>query len=81
MPSILVLALPDHGEVFEIGADTTRVEIDTTLLQASRPLIRTEAHPTLQMRLLIYKGILIAIEVWHDTEQQHEEVKMGPGTS
>ncbi|RWW58183.1 hypothetical protein BHE74_00034984 [Ensete ventricosum] len=82
MPSISVLALPDRVEVFKIGADIIGAEIDTTLLQAGRLLIRTEAHPTLQMRLLIYKGILIATEVWHDTGQQHEgEVKMGLGTS
>ncbi|RZS21282.1 hypothetical protein BHM03_00053921, partial [Ensete ventricosum] len=77
-----VLALPDCGEVFEIGADITGVEIGTTLLQASRLLIRIEAHPTLHTRLLIYKGILIATEVWYDTRHQHEgEVKMGLGKS
>ncbi|RWV86231.1 hypothetical protein BHE74_00037994 [Ensete ventricosum] len=82
MPSISILALLDRGEVLKIGADITGVEIGTTLLQVGRPLIRTKAHPTLQTRLLIYKGILIATEVWHDTTQQHEgEVKMGPRKS
>ncbi|RRT85858.1 hypothetical protein B296_00007580 [Ensete ventricosum] len=81
IPSIPVLALPDRDEVFEIGADITGVEIITTLLQAGQTLLRTEAHHTLQTRLLIYKAILIATKAWYDTGQQHEEVKMGPGKS
>ncbi|RRT32907.1 hypothetical protein B296_00041248 [Ensete ventricosum] len=73
MPSISILALPDRNEVFEIGADKTGVEIGTTLLQASRHLIRTKALPTFHTMLLIYKGILITtkFEVWHNTGQQY----------
>ncbi|RZS27836.1 hypothetical protein BHM03_00061362 [Ensete ventricosum] len=33
MPSISILALPEHGNVFVLGADTSRVWISVTLMQ------------------------------------------------
>ncbi|RWW10677.1 hypothetical protein GW17_00025769 [Ensete ventricosum] len=33
MPSISMLALPERGNVFVLGADTSRVGIDVTLMQ------------------------------------------------
>ncbi|RRT42099.1 hypothetical protein B296_00038213 [Ensete ventricosum] len=33
MPSISMLALPERSNVFVLGADTSRVEIDVTLMQ------------------------------------------------
>ncbi|RRT59622.1 hypothetical protein B296_00008998 [Ensete ventricosum] len=33
MPSILMLVLPERGNVFVLGADTSRVRIDVTLIQ------------------------------------------------
>ncbi|RZS00727.1 hypothetical protein BHM03_00030481 [Ensete ventricosum] len=33
MPSILMLVLPERGNVFVLGADTSRVGIDVTLIQ------------------------------------------------
>ncbi|RZR75950.1 hypothetical protein BHM03_00000535 [Ensete ventricosum] len=72
MPSISMLALPEHGNVFILGADTSRVGIDITLMQDGRLLIHTEASPTLHMRFL--KGILIGtkFKIWLDTGLWHE---------
>ncbi|RRT61435.1 hypothetical protein B296_00010257 [Ensete ventricosum] len=72
MPSISMLALPKRGNVFVLGADTSRVGIGVTLMQDGRLLIHTEASPTLHIRFL--KGILIAakfkiwlgIGLWHE---------------
>ncbi|RZS16107.1 hypothetical protein BHM03_00048045 [Ensete ventricosum] len=33
MPSISMLALPEHGNMFVLGADTSRVGIDITFMQ------------------------------------------------
>ncbi|RWW60278.1 hypothetical protein BHE74_00032734 [Ensete ventricosum] len=67
MPSISMLALTEHGNVFVLGADTSRVGIGVTLIQDGRLLIQTEASPTLHTRSL--KGILIAtkFKIWLDT--------------
>ncbi|RWV87323.1 hypothetical protein GW17_00050696 [Ensete ventricosum] len=35
MPSISMLALPDHGNVFVLGADISRVGISITLMKDS----------------------------------------------
>ncbi|RRT41179.1 hypothetical protein B296_00040726 [Ensete ventricosum] len=37
MPSISMLALPECGNVFVLGADTSRVGIGVTLMQGSLP--------------------------------------------
>ncbi|RWW13564.1 hypothetical protein GW17_00022706 [Ensete ventricosum] len=73
MPSTPTPTFPDCGQMFLIGAETSRVGI-VTLMQDDRPLIRTEAFPTLHTRLLICKGILIATEfkVWLNTGPRHE---------
>ncbi|RWV81954.1 hypothetical protein GW17_00056579 [Ensete ventricosum] len=67
MPSISMLALPECGNVFVLGADTSRIGIGITLMQDGRLLIHTEASPILHTRFL--KGILIAIKfkLWLDT--------------
>ncbi|RWW43130.1 hypothetical protein BHE74_00051244 [Ensete ventricosum] len=45
MPSIPMLALPERGNVFVLGADTSRVGIGVTLMQDGRLLIHTKASP------------------------------------
>ncbi|RZS06176.1 hypothetical protein BHM03_00036795 [Ensete ventricosum] len=77
MPSTPTLAFPDHGQMFVIGADTSRVGIGVILMQDERPLFHVEAFPTLHSRLLICYGILVATEfkVWLDTGPRHEEKK------
>ncbi|RWV91170.1 hypothetical protein BHE74_00033748 [Ensete ventricosum] len=50
MPSISMLALPEHGNVFILGADTSRVGISVTLMQDVRsgsfmPWIRSRYKP------------------------------------
>ncbi|RRT43390.1 hypothetical protein B296_00053556 [Ensete ventricosum] len=67
MSSISMLALPKRGNVFVLGADTSRVGIDVTLMQDGRLLIYTEASPTFHTRFL--KGILVAtkFKIWLDT--------------
>ncbi|RWW47044.1 hypothetical protein BHE74_00046999 [Ensete ventricosum] len=77
IPSISMLALPERGNVFVLGADTSRVGIGVTLMQYGRLLIHTEASPTLHTRFL--KGILIAtkFKIWLDTGPWHER-RVGP---
>ncbi|RZR78192.1 hypothetical protein BHM03_00003465 [Ensete ventricosum] len=45
MSSISMLALPEHGNVFVLGAGTSKVRIDVTLMQDGRLLIHTKASP------------------------------------
>ncbi|RRT47995.1 hypothetical protein B296_00013063 [Ensete ventricosum] len=72
IPSISMLALPEHGNMFVLGADTSRVGIGVTLMQDGRLLIHTKASPTHHTRFL--KGILIAtkFQIWLDTGPWHE---------
>ncbi|RRT36710.1 hypothetical protein B296_00055998, partial [Ensete ventricosum] len=72
MSSISMLALPERGNVFVLGADISRVGIGVTLMQDGRLLIHTKASPTLHTRFL--KGILIAtkFKIWLDIGPWHE---------
>ncbi|RWW75285.1 hypothetical protein BHE74_00016693 [Ensete ventricosum] len=72
MPSISMLALPECGNMFILGAGISRVGISVTLMQDGRLLIYTEASPTLHTRFL--KGILFAtkFKIWLNTGPWHE---------
>ncbi|RZR88283.1 hypothetical protein BHM03_00015826 [Ensete ventricosum] len=75
----MMSSTPNHGQVFVIRADTSRVGIDVTLMQDDRHLIRTEAFPTLYMRLLTWILIATDFKVWLDTGPRHE--REGPRRS
>ncbi|RWV85625.1 hypothetical protein GW17_00052568 [Ensete ventricosum] len=72
MSSISMLALPERGNVFVLGANTSRVGIDVILMQDGRLLIHTEGSPTLHTRFL--KGIFIAtkFKIWLDISLWHK---------
>ncbi|RWW40840.1 hypothetical protein BHE74_00053713 [Ensete ventricosum] len=67
-----MLSPPSRGQMFMIGADTSRVGIDVTLMQDGRLLMHTEVSPTLHTRFLKGKLIATKFKIWLDPGPWHK---------